>query len=118
MPVLSWLGSTCQADGISAMTANDGHLHLVKMATFPKSWRFLCCRMNASFQFPVVERKHSQLGMDTNLDRLADCRPIMLQKMEYMMEHPEEASKVKGLQRQVQEVQEIMKNNIEQVSPQ
>ena len=39
----------------------------------------------------------------------------MLQKMDYVMEHPEEASKIKGLQRQVREVQEVMENNIQQV---
>ena len=37
--------------------------------------------------------------------------------MQYVTEHPEEVSKVKGLQRQVKEVQTIMENNIQIVRP-
>ena len=37
--------------------------------------------------------------------------------MQYVVEHPEEMSKVKGLQRQVKEVQTIMENNIQIVRP-
>ena len=37
--------------------------------------------------------------------------------MQYVTEHPEEMSKVKGLQRQVKEVQTIMENNIQIVRP-
>ena len=37
--------------------------------------------------------------------------------MQYVVEHPEEMSKVKGLQRQVKEVQTIMENNIQIVCP-
>ena len=46
---------------------------------------------------------------------IAACRPFLQGKMAHTMAHPEEASKVRGLQRQVKEVQQVMENNITQV---
>ena len=45
------------------------------------------------------------------------CRDRLAGIMQYVVEHPEEMSKVKGLQRQVKEVQTIMENNIQIVRP-
>lgn len=39
----------------------------------------------------------------------------MVEKMDFLMEHPEETSRIKGLQRQVRDVQTVMQNNIDQV---
>ena len=46
---------------------------------------------------------------------MAACRPFLQGRMAHTMEHPEEASKLQGLQRQVREVQQVMENNITQV---
>ena len=44
-------------------------------------------------------------------------RERLAANMQHVTEHPEEVSKVKGLQRQVREVQTIMENNIQIVRP-
>lgn len=43
------------------------------------------------------------------------CRPRLKYHMDYCMEHPEELSRVAGLQKKVDEVKNVMVDNIEQV---
>lgn len=60
--------------------------------------------------------KHADRGrgaMENSLDRTFG--PRMKYHMDYCMEHPEELSKVAGLQKKVDEVKGIMVDNIEQV---
>lgn len=45
------------------------------------------------------------------------CRPRLKHHMDYCMEHPEELSRVAGLQKKVDEVKNVMVDNIEQVRP-
>ena len=44
-------------------------------------------------------------------------RPRLKYHMDYCMEHPEELSRVAGLQKKVDEVKNVMVDNIEQVRP-
>ena len=62
---------------------------------------------------PLPENK--KLWLSECLGPLMQHRPRLKYHMDYCMEHPEELSRVAGLQKKVDEVKNVMVDNIEQV---
>ena len=60
--------------------------------------------------------KVGRLQLHTRLIARTLNRPRLKYHMDYCMEHPEELSRVAGLQKKVDEVKNVMVDNIEQAS--